>query len=169
MKAKQTRPFIGINADFLPAGKVTSAHARLNAGYFEAVVAAGGLPVILPPLGKGPEINALLDRLDGVLLSGGLDMDPRRQQQPSHPSVQPMSERREESDRIMVRACRTAHAGAGIGVGMHQINGVRRLVVPAPARGSAAGPAAPRSFRRSPSPCRPLADRLADRGVLRRG
>src|SRR5438874_13815399 len=30
--ARQTRPFIGINADFIAAGKVTTAHARLNAG-----------------------------------------------------------------------------------------------------------------------------------------
>jgi len=125
MKAQQTRPFIGINADFLPAGKVTSAHARLNAGYYDAVVAAGGLPVILPPLGKEPEIRALLDRLDGVLLSGGLDMDPRRQQLPSHPSVQPMAERREESDRILVRSIVERQTPVlAIGVGIQQLNNV---------------------------------------------
>ena len=37
--AQQTRPFIGINADFIAAGKQTTAHARLNAGYFDAVLA----------------------------------------------------------------------------------------------------------------------------------
>jgi putative glutamine amidotransferase len=125
MKAQQTRPFIGINADFYPAGKVTSAHARLNAGYFDAVTAAGGLPVILPPLGKTAEINALLERLDGVLLSGGLDMDPRRQQLPSHPSIQPMAERREENDRILVRSIVERQMPVlGIGVGMQQLNNV---------------------------------------------
>ena len=61
--AHHTRPFIGINADFVAAGKVTTAHARLNAGYFDTVVAAGGLPVILPPLGREQEIGQLLDRL----------------------------------------------------------------------------------------------------------
>jgi putative glutamine amidotransferase len=123
MMAHQTRPFIGINADFIPAGKVTSAHARLNAGYFDAVVAAGGLPVILPPLGKAPELNALLDRLDGIILSGGLDMDPRRQQQPTHPSVQPMAERREENDRLLVRLILERQLPVlGIGVGMQQLN-----------------------------------------------
>jgi putative glutamine amidotransferase len=121
--AHHTRPFIGINADFVPAGKVTRAHARLPAGYFDSVVAAGGLPVIIPPLGKEAEINAILDRLDGVILSGGLDLDPRRQQLPSHPAVQPMSERREESDRVLLRCLLERQTPLlAIGVGMQQLN-----------------------------------------------
>src|SRR5438874_8717546 len=121
--ARHTRPFIGINADFVPAGKVTQAHARLPAGYFDTVLAGGGLPVIIPPLGKETEINAVLDRLDGVMLSGGLDMDPRRQQMPSHPAVQPMSERREESDRVLLRCIFERQTPVlGIGVGMQQLN-----------------------------------------------
>jgi putative glutamine amidotransferase len=119
----QTRPFIGINADFVSAGKVTRAHARLCAGYFDAVMAAGGLPVIIPPLGKETEIHAVLERLDGVILSGGLDLDPRRQQMPSHPAVQPMSERREESDRVLVRCILERQTPVlAIGVGMQQLN-----------------------------------------------
>src|SRR5262249_48949972 len=98
-----TRPTIGINADFIAAGKKTIAHARLNPGYFDSVFAAGGLPVIIPPLGKERELNTFLDRLDGILLSGGLDLDPRRQQLPTHSSVQPMAERREENDRMLIR------------------------------------------------------------------
>ena len=121
--AHHTRPFIGINADFVPAGKITRAHARLPAGYFDSVMAAGGLPVIIPPLGKEKEIDAILDHLDGVILSGGLDLDPRRQQLPSHPAVQPMSERREQSDRVLVRCVLERQAPLlAIGVGMQQLN-----------------------------------------------
>ena len=65
--AHHTRPWIGINADFIPAGKLTSSHVRLNAGYFDAILAAHGLPVIMPPFGKEAEINAFLDRLDGFV------------------------------------------------------------------------------------------------------
>ena len=50
--ARTTQPFIGINTDFVPAGKLTTAHIRLQAGYFDTVVAAGGLPVVLPPLAR---------------------------------------------------------------------------------------------------------------------
>ena len=71
MAAKESpRPVIGINTDYFLAGKTYSAHARVNAGYFDAVYAAGGLPIILPPLGKEAEIDALLDRCDGVAPPG---------------------------------------------------------------------------------------------------
>lgn len=121
--AHHTRPFIGINADFMPAGKVTGAQFRLHTGYVDTVLAAGGLPVVLPLLGKEAEINAFLDRLDGVILSGGLDMDPRRQQQPSHPAVQPMAERREENDRTLVRRVVARQIPVlAIGLGMQQLN-----------------------------------------------
>jgi putative glutamine amidotransferase len=123
MRARHTRPFIGINADYVAPSKVTRAHARLGAGYFDTVLAAGGLPVILPPLGKTSELNTLLDRVDGVILSGGLDMDPRRQHQPSHPSILPMAERREESDRVLIRLLLDRQMPVvAIGVGMQQLN-----------------------------------------------
>jgi len=120
---RQTQPFIGINADFVPAGKTTTAHARLIAGYFDVVLAAGGLPIIVPPLVKEGRINAVLDRLDGVILSGGLDLDPRRQQLPFHPAVRPMAERRELSDRVLVRCIMERQIPVlAIGVGMQQLN-----------------------------------------------
>jgi putative glutamine amidotransferase len=121
--ARQTRPLIGINVDFVSAGKQTRAHARINPGYFDGVLAAGGLPVVLPPVGKEAEIDDLLDRLDGMILSGGLDMDPRRQGLLSHSSVQPMAERREENDRILVRRVVERQLPVlGIGLGMQQLN-----------------------------------------------
>jgi putative glutamine amidotransferase len=123
MARPSPRPFIGINADFVPPGKQTTAHIRLGAGYFETVLAAGGLPVILPPLGREAEINAFLDRIDGIILSGGRDMDPRRLGMPSHPAVQPMAERREESDRILVRRVVERQVPVlAIGLGMQQLN-----------------------------------------------
>src|SRR5262245_50361369 len=89
MAAKESpRPLIGINTDFYAASKTYSAHARVNSGYFDAVLAAGGLPILLPPVGKEAELDALLDRVDGVLLTGGLDMDPRRDGQALTASIQ---------------------------------------------------------------------------------
>lgn len=43
--------------------------------YLLAIERAGGLPVVLPPLLSGA-IDPLLDRLDGLCLSGGPDLDP---------------------------------------------------------------------------------------------
>ena len=121
--AHHTRPLIGINADFVPAGKHAAAQIRLHSGYFEAVLAAGGLPLVMPPLGKESEIKAFLDRVDGFVLSGGLDMDPKKQGLTSHPSIQPMPERREDNDRVLVKQLLARQMPVlGIGVGMHQIN-----------------------------------------------
>jgi len=121
--APQTRPFIGVNADFVPATKVGSAQVRLNAGYLDAIVAAGGLPLVVPPIGKSVDLEAFLERLDGFVLSGGLDMDPRRQGLPSHLSIQPLPERRDESDRVLVRAVLKRRLPVlAIGLGMQQMN-----------------------------------------------
>ena len=121
--AHQTRPFIGVNADFLPSSKLHHAHLRLPAGYADAIYAAGGLPVVLPPLGKDKDLDAFLDRVDGFALSGGLDMDPRRQGCPTHPAVQPMPERRDDSDRVLVRRLLERRLPLlAIGLGMQQLN-----------------------------------------------
>jgi putative glutamine amidotransferase len=121
--AAATRPLIGINADFLAASKQNRAVARLHAGYFDAVMAAGGLPIILPPLGAKSELDSLLDLLDGFVLSGGLDMDPRRQGRMTHQALKPMAARREENDQILIKLLLQRRLPLlGIGLGMQQIN-----------------------------------------------
>jgi len=121
--AHQTRPFIGLNADYIPAGKSSSAQVRLPAGYLDAVVLAGGLPVIIPPLGRGIDLEAFLDRLDGFVLTSGLDLDPRRHGLASHAAVQPIHERRDDSDRQLLRSLlRRQMPLLGIGLGMQQLN-----------------------------------------------
>jgi putative glutamine amidotransferase len=121
--AHQTRPFIGVNADYVPASKVNSPFIRLGAGYLDNVVTAGGLPVVVPPLGKDIDLDAWLDRLDGFILSGGLDLDPRRMGLPTHSAVQAMPERRDDSDRLLVRRLLERRLPIlAIGLGMQQLN-----------------------------------------------
>jgi putative glutamine amidotransferase len=122
--AHPPRPFIGINADFVPLSKVNSPHLRLNAGYLDNVVGAGGLPVVVPPLGKEIDAGAWLDRLDGFILTGsGRDLDPRRIGMPPHSSVQPLPERRDETDRLLVRGLLERRLPLlAIGLGMQQLN-----------------------------------------------
>src|SRR5271154_3349586 len=123
MMAHHTRPLIGINTDYVPAGKNTRAQLRIPVGYFEAVLTAGGLPLIMPLFGKEPEIDAFLDRVDGFILTGGLDMDPRRYGQPTHPAVQPMPERRDDHDRLLVKLIVQRKTPVlGIDLGMLQLN-----------------------------------------------
>jgi putative glutamine amidotransferase len=67
MHASPKRPIVGIPAC---TKRVDQAHQHATpARYGEALInAAGAIPVLLPP--EGPAMLAVLDRLDGLLLSG---------------------------------------------------------------------------------------------------
>lgn len=58
----------------------------LREDYVKSVEQAGGLAVLLPP-GSPADAAALLDRLDGLLLSGGADVDPGIYGQAPHPKL----------------------------------------------------------------------------------
>jgi len=121
--AKQPRPCIGINADFVPAGKSSAARFSLSAGYADAVAAAGALPLVIPPFDEGVEIDAWLDLVDGFVLSGGADLDPRKHGLPTSGHVQPMPERRDDSDRQLVaRLLERRLPILAIGLGVQQLN-----------------------------------------------
>lgn len=69
------QPVIGISSYCLPArwGSWDRPAVLLPRQYTDMVAAAGGLPVLLPPL---PRVADTLSRLDGLVLSGGGDIDP---------------------------------------------------------------------------------------------
>jgi putative glutamine amidotransferase len=124
LPAPPARPLIGINTDYL-AAKNTTPFLRLNAGYVDSILAGGGLPVLLPPLRKDnlADIDSLLDRVSGIILTGGLDMDPRRNGQAMTAAVNPMAIRREDADRyLLARIFERKTPVLGIGLGMQQLN-----------------------------------------------
>ena len=61
-----TRPIIGVNLDLTPAQKNKRTLMLSPIGYADAIVAAGGLPLFMPPFGKDKEIAAFLDRVHGL-------------------------------------------------------------------------------------------------------
>lgn len=78
------RPLIGITTSEVrpltyshqaPLDEPFRAEMALGITYTNALELAGATPVVLPPLGE-ETIESLLDRLDGVCLSGGPDVDP---------------------------------------------------------------------------------------------
>ena len=79
-----SRPVIGVtvseirhkeDAQTVRHGEPTQTEMTLGLSYMRAVEMAGGLPVALPPL-TTENVDALLDHLSGLLLTGGPDLDP---------------------------------------------------------------------------------------------
>lgn len=79
-----SRPLIAVTTSEVRAGgqSVATLHADpgqsemvLGMRYLRALEQAGATPVVVPPL-VGPGLDALLDRVDGVCLSGGPDIHP---------------------------------------------------------------------------------------------
>jgi putative glutamine amidotransferase len=73
------RPVIGITTYSEPArwGFWDRAAALVPQSYVDAVVAVGGVPVLLPPAPAGGAAD-VVRAIDGLLLSGGADVDPAR-------------------------------------------------------------------------------------------
>ena len=65
----------------------TPERAYVNSAYIRAVQDAGGVPILLPPQLDAEPRAALSELLDGVLLTGGGDIDPARFGQSRHPAV----------------------------------------------------------------------------------
>jgi putative glutamine amidotransferase len=60
----------------------------LGLTYMRAIERAGGLPMVIPPL-AADAVEALVGRLDGLVLSGGPDIHPDTYGEPPHPLLGP--------------------------------------------------------------------------------
>jgi putative glutamine amidotransferase len=108
------RPLIGVSTSELrPAEGAHFAHhsepprrmLALGVTYLDAVAAAGGIPVILAPLPAG-RLEAIIERLDGVCLSGGPDVEPGCYGSDAHPELGPTEPEVDLFELALVRAAR---------------------------------------------------------------
>ncbi len=123
MHTIKDRPLIGINTDFRAPAKGAAAHVTMHGGYIDVILAAQAVPVVIPPLAKEADLSPLLDRLDGLMLIGGDDLDPKKMGLAPHPSVRVMSDRRENVDRMLCKLAQQRKLPTlGIGLGMQELN-----------------------------------------------
>jgi putative glutamine amidotransferase len=93
----EARPLIGITASEVHAqgrgelvlyGEPAMTEMTLGLSYARAIQRAGGVPVVIPPM-PVEAVGALLERLGGILLSGGPDIDPGAYGADPHPELGP--------------------------------------------------------------------------------
>lgn len=76
----------------------------LNRKYARAVENAGGVPIILPVFGGEALSQKFLGAIDGLLLSGGMDIVPAMYGQDEHPELDITDEGRDELELPLIRA-----------------------------------------------------------------
>ncbi|GAB4311110.1 MAG: gamma-glutamyl-gamma-aminobutyrate hydrolase family protein [Candidatus Sumerlaeia bacterium] len=90
----KTRPLIGIECSSIRGETMQAPRAVLNVLFTQAIETAGGVPLIIPPRLTAASLDALLDAMDGLLLSGGPDLPPQMYGQSSHPLTRPLQDTR---------------------------------------------------------------------------
>lgn len=107
------RPLIGVTTSELRRGNLATLqrhsepiHPEMALGmtYLRAIERAGGMPVVLPPVGL-EATEELISRLDGICLSGGPDLDPEAYGAPErHAELGPTEPRLDEFELAVARA-----------------------------------------------------------------
>ncbi len=102
------RPVIGIMSQ---PKQAVSASGNLDSHvightYTDGVLRAGGIPVILLPV-PSEDIATLLDRLDGIVFTGGGDIDSGRYGEDPHPELRKVNAARDEFELAVVHAAKS--------------------------------------------------------------
>lgn len=117
-------PLIGLSLDHLadPRGPAFSLH-QLRAAYADAVVCAGGAPLLLAPL-LGDVLTAVLTHLDGVILTGGaFDVPPALYGAPPSKRLGPLKPERTAFELSLLEGARARGLPVlGICGGMQLVN-----------------------------------------------
>ena len=90
-------PVIGIT------GNYEDLTCKLGRGYYQSVVEAGGVPVIIPPVADRHVIINTLERIDGLILSGGADYNPLWAGEEPSPLLHGINQERDNAELLITR------------------------------------------------------------------
>lgn len=90
-------PLIGITGNF------ENGNLSLAQAYYRSVVEAGGVPLVIPPYEDMNLLMGTLDNLDGVLLTGGGDINPLFLDQEPVPALHGINPHRDRQELMLVR------------------------------------------------------------------
>ena len=94
---QEPRPLVGITGNFGERG------CELAEGYFRSVEAAGGVSVVLPPTDDMATLSSALGRVDGILLSGGGDINPLYLGEEPRPGLGSVNAGRDRGELLLAR------------------------------------------------------------------
>ena len=97
------RPVVGITTYVVPAsfGVWQLDAALVPHDYVLAVERAGGRPLLVPPSPDG--VEETLDSVDGLIFSGGSDLDPELYGQAAHPETKDVVRARDDAELALLR------------------------------------------------------------------
>ncbi len=72
-------------------------------GYTDAVIQAGGLPVVFPPVTEMATLRGLFERVDGIILTGGVDIAPALYGEEAHPRLGAVHAERDSAELPLAR------------------------------------------------------------------
>jgi gamma-glutamyl-gamma-aminobutyrate hydrolase PuuD len=98
------KPIVGITSYAQEAswGHWTLPAALVPLSYVDSIVAAGGRPLVVPPVAGG--VEETLDALDGLVLSGGADIDPGAYGDEPHPETTATHPHRDDAELALLEA-----------------------------------------------------------------
>lgn len=112
------KPIIGITTD------IKDGNYEIEEKYAIAVANAGGIPLLIPSIPENSElIVETVSRIDGLLLPGSRDMDPKYYNEEPHPKLRPMSlERTKMEFAVLEQSLNNELPVIGICGGMQLLN-----------------------------------------------
>lgn len=110
-------PLIGISVN------IDTQTSRLHEAYIHSVIDAGGIPVLIPATDNIDILRELVERVDGILLSGGSDIDGRYFGEPTLEGLTDVNQERDTYDFLLLKVASDRQLPIfGICRGMQVIN-----------------------------------------------
>ena len=117
------RPLIAVTTSLAPVGSHGLPGVKLNAQYVAAVERPGGAALLLTPAHDLASVEQLVGVADGLMLTGGEDVDPARYGQSPHPTVTSVNPARDAMELAALEAAvRRGIPVLGICRGMQVLN-----------------------------------------------
>lgn len=97
------QPRIGIPAKLIRESEIAPPLTGVRVPYLDAVIASGGIPIVIPIIQDEKTLRVLYDGVDGILLTGGEDVNPKHYNEEPHPKLGRVVDARDEVEFKILR------------------------------------------------------------------